>query len=117
MTRNVFISYDFGIKGDFDNLYKWLDENNAEERGYGLAYMKSFEISDEFKNDADFFFHIRTILKSKIKLGGTDRIYMIWGSIESSKKSRSGFLFGKAKQAPWTGFANDPMNDFLMDLE
>lgn len=117
MTRSVFISYDFGIKGDFDNLYKWLDESNAQERGYGLAYIKNFKIPEEIKSDGDFFLHIRKLLNSKIKLGGTDRIYMIWGSIEASKKTTSGFLFGKAKQSPWTGFADDPMNNFLLDLE
>lgn len=116
MTRSVFISYDFGLKGDYDNLYKWLDEKKAEERGYGLAYIKDFFIHETFKKDNEFFLHIREELQQKLKLGNSDRIYMIWGSIESDRKTRSGFLIGKPKQAPWTGFSNNNMDDFLLDL-
>ena len=104
MTKTIFITYDLGIRGDFDSLYTWLDENNAEERGYGLAVIKKFSVDSSLKKDIDFMRSVRDILAAKMKITSSDRIYMVWNSVENDK-IKAGFLFGKSKQAPWTGFA------------
>ena len=115
---NVFISYDFGMKGDYEGLFKWLDEHHAEERGYGIGMIKDFQYDKTIiKTDLDLFNYVKDELKIKIKIGSTDRIYMIWDSVETSK-IQAGFLFGKSKQAPWTGYAPSSQLDKIeLDIQ
>lgn len=116
MKKVIFISFDFGLKGDYDNLYKWLDENKAVERGYGLAYIREYETTEKILTDKDFIAHIRRELEARIKIGSNDRIYLIWNGIEDKTKVRSGFLFGSSKQSPWTGFAQNNADEFQLDF-
>ncbi|MHB9292468.1 hypothetical protein Holit_01566 [Hollandina sp. SP2] len=37
MSTRVWLSYDLGIKGDYANLYIWLDEHKALECGDSIA--------------------------------------------------------------------------------
>ena len=117
MKRPIFISYDFGMKGDYDGLFKWLDENKAEERGYGIGFIKEYNYKENsIKTDIDFLRFVRSELKKRIKIGSSDRLYMIWNSLESSK-IKAGFLFGKSKQSPWTGFAqNNQIDNIDLDM-
>ncbi|MEM0578308.1 hypothetical protein [Flavobacterium polysaccharolyticum] len=115
MKKTIFISYDFGMKGDYEGLFKWLDENNAEERGYGIGIIKEYPCKPTIKTDIDFIKSVRNELKDKIKVGSNDRIYMIWNSFEVNKL-KAGFLFGKSKQSPWTGYAQNNLFDHL-DLD
>lgn len=117
IKKTIFISYDFGMKGDYEGLFKWLDENKAEERGYGIGVIKEYSYDDSsIKTDLDFMKLIRNELKERIKIGSSDRIYMIWNSLESNK-TKAGFLFGKGKQSPWTGYAqNNQLDNFDLDI-
>jgi hypothetical protein len=36
--KGIWISFDFGLKGDYTGLYEWLDNKEAVECGIGLAY-------------------------------------------------------------------------------
>lgn len=117
MNKVIFISFDFGLKSDYENLYKWLDENEAVERGYGMAYIKNFRVGKKLTTDKAFVFHMRKVIKEKVKIGNNDRIYMIWNGIEDDTKMRSGFIFGSAKQSPWTGYAQKSADDFELDFE
>jgi len=111
-TKAIFITFDFGIKGDYEGLYKWLDEHEAQERGYGIAFIKAYQCKDQIKTDIGFVKEIRESISKLTTLGKSDRIYMIWNSFEASKM-KAAFLFGKSKQAPWTGFAqNNEVLDF-----
>ncbi|WP_138481994.1 hypothetical protein [Dyadobacter bucti] len=114
MKKLIFISYDFGMKGDYEGLFKWLDENNAEERGYGIGIIKEYSYDNKsIKTDNEFWEFVRDELKNKVKLGSNDRIYMIWNSLESNK-TKAAFLFGRSKQSPWAGYAQ---NNLLQNLD
>lgn len=116
MKKTIFISYDFGMKGDYEGLFKWLDENNAEERGYGIGIIKEYSYDNLIKTDLEFLRSVRNELKDKIKVGSNDRIYMIWNSLETNK-IKAGFLFGKRKQSPWTGYAqNNQLDNLDLDI-
>lgn len=117
MKKTIFISYDFGLKGDYEGLFKWLDENEAEERGYGIGVIKEYAYDENIiKTDNDFFKFIKDELTQRIKVGSSDRLYMIWNSLESDK-IKAGFLFGKHKQSPWTGYAqNNQVENFELDI-
>lgn len=116
MKKVIFISFDFGLKGDYDNLYKWLDENEAVERGYGLAYIREYDVGKKIITDKDFLLHIKNELKNRIKIGPNDRLYLIWNGIEDKTKIRSGFVFGSPKQSPWTGYAQNDIDNLLLDF-
>ena len=37
------LSYDLGINGDYDGLYRWLDRQGAKECGSSMAYISNYE--------------------------------------------------------------------------
>ena len=39
MKKSVWISYNLGIKGDYQSLYEWLDNHEAKECGYSLVFL------------------------------------------------------------------------------
>ena len=51
MIKNIVLTFDFGMKGDYEGLFKWLDENNAEERGYGVAVIPNYHIDKNITTD------------------------------------------------------------------
>jgi len=96
MNKIIWISYDLGVKGDYESLYAWLDDHNAEECGNNVAFLHyaySTEILSELKDD----------LSRHVNLGKRDRIYIIW---YENQKMKGQFLFGKRKSAPWVGFGS-----------
>jgi hypothetical protein len=90
------LSYDLGVKGDYDGLYSWLDSHNAKECGDGLACF-------DYTIDGSFPTKLTKELKQAIDIGKRDRIYIIWRKQEGGVKGM--FIFGTRKSAPWTGYA------------
>ena len=124
MKKTIYITYDFGMKGDYEGLYRWLDENNAEERGYGLALIKSYNFpnkyisKDDSENKTDIIFatRIKKEISEYTEIGKSDRIYLVFRSF-NTKKMLGMFLFGNKKQAPWIGYSQkeDDISDFEID--
>lgn len=106
MIKNIVLTFDFGMKGDYEGLFKWLDENNAEERGYGVAVIPNYHIDKNITTDLGLLNSVRETLNARIKIGNSDRIYMLWPSLEK-QTLQAGFVFGKQKQSPWEGFAQN----------
>jgi hypothetical protein len=101
--KGIWISYDFGLKGDYSGLYKWLDNHKAIECGIGLAFIKYEVISES--SDFKIVDEISEKLKESVKLSKSDRVYIIWkDDIEDKVKGR--FLNGNRKQSPWEGYGN-----------
>jgi hypothetical protein len=96
MNKLIWISYDLGVKGDYEGLYAWLDNHNAKECGNSIAaldYGYTSTLVEEVKKD----------LSQNISLARHDRIYMIW---LEDRKAHGQFLFGKRKAAPWSGYGS-----------
>jgi hypothetical protein len=96
MNQVIWISYDLGVKGDYEGLYSWLDDHNADECGNSAAFLHyeyRTELLSELKDD----------LSRNVNLGKRDRIYIIWSE---NQKMKGQFLFGKRKSAPWAGFGS-----------
>ena len=104
--KTIWISYDLGVRGDYDGLYSWLDEHDAEERGDSVALIKydfSGDLIDALK--ADIGESVETTKKS--------RFYVIWHDT-TKKKMKGRFLFGTKKSPPWSGYAvgkGSPVDD------
>ncbi len=102
--KAIWISYDFGLKGDYTGLYTWLDNHNAVECGNGLAYCNydTSSLSSSIANE-QLIKHITNDLKEHIKLSKTDRLYVIWKDSET-KRVKGEFISGSRKQSPWEGY-------------
>jgi hypothetical protein len=53
-TSTVWISYDLGVRGDYESIYSWLDAHGAKECGDSLAvltYRHDGQLIDKLKAD------------------------------------------------------------------
>lgn len=96
MNKGLWISYDLRVKGDYEGLYAWLDDHNAEECGNSVAFL-------HYEYRTDLLSELTDDLSTNVKLDKRDRIYIIWSE---NQKVRGRFLFGKRKSAPWVGFGS-----------
>lgn len=95
MNHFVFLSFDLGVQGDYEGLYGWLDQHKAKECGDSVAcfrYEHSGSLIEDLKRD----------LREAVSLNKKSRIYVIR---EEGGKMRGTFLFGRRRDAPWTGYA------------
>ncbi len=53
--------FDLGVKGDYENLYKWLDAREARECGDSVAYLN-------FEYSKDIVTEITTSLHSSVRM-------------------------------------------------
>jgi hypothetical protein len=98
----VWLSYDLGVKGDYTNLYLWLDEHKALECGDSIATF-SWDNNDDIKEG------IKESLKSNIEFKKNDRVYLIFKK-EAGNYTGS-FIIGKRKPSPWKGCSSEFTED------
>jgi len=112
-TKVIWISFDLGIKGDYENLYAWLDRHGARECGDNLAVL-----AYRF-NGKDLLEALKKDLKRAITIRNSDRIYVIYLK-EGVMKGK--FIFGKRKVAPWERYGkylteiDDDMDELIKEL-
>jgi hypothetical protein len=85
--HRVWLSYDLGLRGDYESLYEWLDEKGAEECGDSIATFITDRSRDQLRDS------LAEILSESPKA----RIYIV------SMAGGGKFIFGRRKAAPWTG--------------
>lgn len=96
MKKTVWICYDLGVKGDYEGLYAWLDDQNAKECGNNVATL-------EYECTNDLVEELQKEISQNVALAKHDRIYIIW---REERKAKGKFLFGKRKAAPWSGYGS-----------
>ncbi len=97
----IWISYDLGVRGDYNGIYEWLDDHDAKECGDGIALLK-------YEYESDFVNEMKKELSDNVELSKRDRIYLIW---MQDDKIKGRFLFGKRKASPWTGYGTKDFED------
>jgi len=97
MKTFVYLSYDLGIKGDYEGLYRFLALKEARECGDSFAYFRDYEYERNFLSE------IKQEIAASVVLDAKSRIYVIYR--DRNSKTRGRFLIGARKQAPWAGFA------------
>jgi hypothetical protein len=104
-THMIWLSYDLGVDGDYENLYAWLDAQGAKECGDSVAaFTYQYEDVSKIKQDLD----------QHVTLRKNDRIYIIFKDKDDTMKGK--FIFGSRKKAPWSGYAvekNGSLEDYL----
>ncbi len=87
--QRYWLSFDLGLRGNYEELYEWLDDLDAKECGDGVATFLSTksreQIADELSN----------LLGSDKKA----RAYII------NMNQGGKFILGKRKVAPWVGYS------------
>jgi hypothetical protein len=96
MKHFVWLSFDLAVKGDYEGMYTWLDNHGAKECGDSVAcfwYEHTGDLKQSIKRD----------LKEHVELDAKrNRIYLIH-LVEG--KMKGSFVFGRRRNAPWTGHA------------
>ncbi len=100
IKKGIWISYDFGLKGDYTGLFTWLDNYQAVECGHGLAF---FKYNFDSNQSSDLIKKITSEIKEYVKLSKSDRVYIIWKD-NATNKVKGEFISGSRKQAPWEGY-------------
>ena len=114
MKIKLYINFDLSLKGDYKGLYKWLDKNNAEERGNGYALILEYDfpnselegITNIREKNLRLINFLRNDIKKFTEIGASDRIYLTMKNIEEGKLGGI-FLFGRKQATPWEGYFQD----------
>ncbi len=93
--NGIWISFDLGVQGDYEGIYRWLDEKSAIECGDSLAFLN-------YKYSGDLLKKLQADFKSAISVDKKTRIYVI--RLENGKM-KGKFIFGSRRQPAWTGMA------------
>ena len=99
MTKStIWISYDLGVRGDYESLYSWLDAHDAKECGDSVALL-TYEYAGSLPD------RLRAELKKAIEVDKRTRIYVIFRE-QATNKNKGSFIFGSRRAAAWTGYAS-----------
>ena len=82
-------SFDLGLRGNYEDLYEWLDNMEAKECGDSVATFVTEKTREEIAEELSEF------------LDEKARVYII--GIHDGKFSGK-FILGKRKRAPWAGY-------------
>ncbi len=95
MQKGIWLSFDLGVRGDYEGMYEFLDVHDAKECGDSVAL-----IQYEFRND--LLSELKKDLARAVEIGKRSRVYVIYPNAQGKYKGR--FLFGGRKSPPWTGY-------------
>ena len=98
MEKTIWISYDLGVNGDYENLYAWLDNKKALDCRNGVAVLRH-----ETEKENDVFQILKRELEDCVSFNKRARIYAI---CKNEDKAKGKFITGRKKSAPWEGFGD-----------
>jgi len=103
--KAIWLSYDFGLKSNYSELFTFLDNYKAKDCGNGLAYF-IYDNEGMLSSDA-LIDKLKAEINDVVKPSVSDRIYVIWKDDEKSVLSVKGrFIFGARKAPIWNGYSN-----------
>jgi len=95
--KTIWISYDLGVRGDYDGLYAWLDDKGAKECGSSVAVIKVADLEDSICEK------IKKEIGEKVKVDSRTRIYLIYRD-PATNLNKGRFIFGGRRSSPWEGY-------------
>ena len=94
MKSLVWLSFDLGVSGDYENMYAWLDEKEAKECGSSVACFW-------FEHHADVAKTIKAEIEERVSLDKRSRLYIVY---REQNRVKGRFIVGGRKSAPWDGY-------------
>jgi len=96
MKHFVWISFDLGVKGDYEGMYAWLDSKGAKECGDSLACLRYEHESNDLLED------VKKDLNANVEFDEKkSRVYVIR---LVKGKMKGSFIFGRRRNPPCAGF-------------
>ena len=105
----IWMSYDLGVDGPYEELYFWIDLHKGLECGDNIAFL-------DYKYEENIVVKLKKELPEAVKLRPRDRIYIIFKD-DKDKKIKGSFIFGGRKPAPWEGYAGKPAEEVKDEKE
>ncbi len=87
--QRYWLSFDLGLRGNYEELYEWLDDLDAKECGDSVATFLSTKSREQIAGE------LSNLLGSDKKA----RAYVI------NMNQGGKFILGKRKVAPWVGYS------------
>lgn len=95
MKTFIWLSFDLGVRGDFDGLYGFLDTHKAKECGDSVAAFW-------YEYERDLIKDLTKDLQKNVTVDKRSRVYVIYKAPKGKYAGK--FIFGNRKSAPWSGF-------------
>ncbi len=83
------LSFDLGLHGNYEELYEWLDAQDARECGDSVASFLSEKSREKLTDE----------IRERVGDNARARVYLI--ALHQGGK----FVLGKRKPAPWEGYS------------
>jgi hypothetical protein len=96
-SSTIWISFDLGVRGDYEGLYAWLDRHGAKECGDSIAYLK-------YEYTRDLLEELNTDLTNAVDITRKTRIYVMYRDPET-ERIKGKFIVGGRKASPWEGYS------------
>lgn len=93
----IWISFDLGVRGDYEGFYTWLDQNDAKECGDSVAVIK-------YEYSKDLLGTLEKDLRKSIETTKKTRVYVMYKD-PKTKRIKGKFIIGGRKASPWEGYA------------
>jgi hypothetical protein len=101
MESLIWVSFDLGVSGDYENMYAWLDDHQAKECGDSVA-------SFRFSCDGDLPESLKTEIENAVSLNKRSRVYVVY---RDGGKLKGRYIIGRRKSAPWDGYGTREEHD------
>ena len=101
MESLIWVSFDLGVSGDYENMYAWLDDHQAKECGDSVA-------SFRFSCDGDLAESLKTEIENAVSLNKRSRVYVVY---RDGGKLKGRYIIGRRKSAPWDGYGTHEEHD------
>ncbi len=108
--KTYWISFDLGLRGDYQGLYTWLDNNNAMECGNSIAVIHT-------KLEGDLVEVVTKEIKKAVNFSTSDRVYIIYKDDITNKTKGKFIVGGGRKRAPWEGYKQSLVDAPFEDVE
>ena len=102
MKSLIWLSFDLGVRGDFEGMYEFLDSRSAKACGDSLAAM-----TYEYKKD--ILTELTKDLRTHLTFDKRSRVYVVYSSAQGKLSGK--FIVGKRKAPPWSGFGPSSDNE------
>lgn len=104
----VWLSFDLGVRGDYENLYGWLDSHAAKECGDSVAVFR-------YAWKEDLARELEAELSKAVKFDKRTRVYLIYRD-RKMEKNRGKFIVGGRRASAWEGYRQEPSGDIDEDI-
>jgi hypothetical protein len=99
MKATIWLSFDLGIRGNYEELYRWLDDKGAKECGANVAFLT-------FTYKHNLLEELKAQLIEALDGSTRTRIYVV-RSVSTTKGIKGEWLVGGRKSPPWSGFGSE----------